>query len=191
MTRSLHPASGPGATAPEVGLREYRATDAGWTREVFRAAVRRTALSHYTPAQVEAWAPADMDLDRWGHRRDAAWTVVAVVADQVVGFADLTDSGEMDMLFVHPDHGRRGIAAALVASVVHEAHRRGLRRVDVQASRVLQPLLERLGFTLDEDRPDNRVGDVVVPNAAMHLAIGDEQTPEVGAAHVAERRPGG
>jgi putative acetyltransferase len=167
----------PGASAPEVDLRRYRATDAAGTLEVFVAAVRRTALSRYTPAQVEAWAPAGIDLDRWGHRRDAAWTVVAVAADQVVGFADLTDSGEMDMLFVHPDHGRRGIASALVASVVHEARRRGLQRVDVRASRVLQPLLERLGFALDEDRPDNRAGDVVVPNAAMHLAIRDQRAP--------------
>ncbi len=165
------------ASAPEIIVREYEANDAAGTREVFHAAVRRTALSHYTQAQVEAWAPDEIDLDHWGRRRAAAWTVVAVGGDDLVGFADLTDAGEMDMLYVHPDHGRRGIASALVAGVVREAGLRGLRSVDVRASRVLQPLLERLGFAVDEDCPGNRIGEQVLPNAAMHLDISSDQTP--------------
>jgi putative acetyltransferase len=163
------------AKAPEVTVRKYEADDAARTRVVFHAAVRRTALAHYTPEQVQIWAPDEVDLDRWRRRRGAAWTVVAVCADELVGFADLTDGGEMDMLYVHPDYGRRGIASALVASVVGEAGRRSLRRVDVRASRVLQPLLERVGFVVDEDRPVNRVGNQVLPNAAMHLDIGRAQ----------------
>jgi putative acetyltransferase len=158
-------------TASGIVLRTYEAHDAACTREVFQAAVRRTALSHYTSAQVQAWAPDDIDLDHWGRQRAAAWTVVAVVGGELVGFADLTGAGEMDMLFVHPDHGRRGIASALVGGVVREAARRDLHRIDVRASRVLQPLLERLGFVVDEDRPTNRIGDQVLANAAMHLVI--------------------
>ncbi len=163
----------------DIIVRKYVASDAAGTREVFNAAVRRTALSHYTRAQVEAWAPEGIDLDDWGRRRAAAWTVVAVGGDEVVGFADLTDAGEMDMLYVHPDHGRQGIASALVAGVIREAGLRGLRRVDVRASRVLQPLLERLGFALDEDRPSNRLGHQLLPNAVMHLDINseNERTP--------------
>ncbi len=166
----------PHDTAPGITVRGYQPEDAPATREVFHAAVRRTALSHYAPAQVQAWAPDEVDLDRWRSRRAAAWTVVAVDAGQVVGFADLTDTGGMDMVFVHPDHARRGIATALIADIVAEATRRGLRRVDVRASRVVQPLLERLGFTVDEDGPDNHVGDQVLANAAMHLDLHGEQT---------------
>lgn len=136
------------AEASEVIVREYEADDAASTREVFHAAVRRTALAHYTPEQVKAWAPDEIDLDRWRRRRGAAWTVVAVCVDELVGFADRTDADEMDMLFVHPDHGRRGTASALMARVVSEAGRRGLPRVDVRASRVLQPLLEGVGFVV-------------------------------------------
>lgn len=157
------------AAAGAVSVRGYEPADAAATREVFSAAVRRTALSHYTEGQVRAWAPDHVDLERWAQHRSAAWTVVAVEDGRVVGFADLTSAGEMDMLFVHPDAARRGIATALVTAVTAQAARRGLRRVDVRASRVLQPLLERLGFTLDADRPDNRVGAQVLPNATMHL----------------------
>lgn len=161
----------------DVTVRAFESADAVATREVFHAAVRRTALSHDTPAQVQAWAPDEVDLDRRARRRAEAWTVVAVARGRVVGFADLTDAGEMDTLFVHPDAGRRGVATALVAAVTGEATRRGMRRVEVRASRVLQPLLERLGFVLDADRPDNRAGDEVLATAAMNLDL-----PPAGAA---------
>ncbi|SDY93077.1 putative acetyltransferase [Modestobacter sp. DSM 44400] len=157
--------------ADAILFRGYQPEDAAATREVFHAAVRQTALSHYTPAQVQVWAPDEVETDRWSRRRATAWTVVAVDAGDVVGFADLTDAGEMDMLFVHPNYARRGIATTLVASIVREALQRGLPRVDVRASRVLQPLLERLGFQLDEDRPDNRLGDQVLANATMHFDL--------------------
>ncbi len=165
----------PRDTAPGTTVRGYEPQDAAATPGVFRAAVRRTALSHDAPAQVRAWAPDGVDLDRWGHRRATAWTVVDVDEGDVVGFADLTEAGEMDVLLVHPDHARRGIATTLVADVVLEATRRGPRRIDVHASRVLRPLLERLASTTDEDRPDHRIGDQVLANAAMHLDLHGEQ----------------
>jgi putative acetyltransferase len=168
------PAAWRPGSASEFMMRSYEPADAAATRKVFYAAVRRTALSHYTSAQAEAWAPDEVDLDRWAHRRAAAWTIVAIDAGDVVGFADLTDTGELDMLFVHPDSARRSIGTALVAHVVREARRRDLHQVDVRASRVLQPLLERLGFVVDEDRPCNRVGGQVLANAAMHLDLRDE-----------------
>ncbi len=158
-------------------VRRYEAQDAAATHEVFHAAVRRTAVSRYTPAQVQVWAPQEVDLEDWARRRGAAWTVVAVDGGRIVGFADLTDAGEMDMLFVHPDHARRGIATALVAEVVREAAERGVHRVDVHASRVLQPLLERLGFVLDQDHPDNRLKGQVLANATMHLDLPVEESP--------------
>lgn len=120
---------------------------------------------------MAAWAPDEVDADRWARRRTAAWTLVAVNDEQVVGFADLTDAGELDMLFVHPDHAREGVATHLLTAVVTEAKHRGLSRVEVRASRVLRPLLERLGFVLDEDNPANRIGDQVLANARLHLTL--------------------
>ena len=158
-------------SAGQVQLRPYEPADAAATWKVFHAAVRSTALACYSAEQVAAWAPDDVDADRWAHRRAAAWTLVAVHNGQVAGFTDLTDAGELDMLYVHPEHARRGVATCLVAGVVTEARRRGLLRLDVRASRVLQPLLERFGFVLDEDIPDNRIGDQVLANARLHLDL--------------------
>ena len=156
-----------------VRLRPYAEGDARATWQVFHAAVRGTALSCYTPAQVAAWSPEDVDAERWARRRAAAWTIVALDGERgpVVAFADLTEAGEMDMLFVHPDHARAGIATVLVARVVEQAAWRGLERVEVHASKVLQPLLTRLGFTTDEDDVENHRDGQVLLNATMHLDL--------------------
>ena len=154
-----------------VTLRPYRDTDAEPTWQVFHAAVRVTAAKDYTPEQLEAWSPGEVDLEAWGRRRAAAWTVVAVEGDRVVGFSDLTDDGVLDMLFVHPDAGGQGVARMLVEAVLAEARRRGLARVATHASRTARPAFERLGFVVDRENVDNTTRGVRVPNFDMHLDL--------------------
>lgn len=157
---------------PSLTLRPYAPDDAAATLDVFRAAVTGTAAAHYTPEQIRAWCPADVDADAWAARRAAAWTVVAVDgAGRVLGFADLTADGVLDMLFVHPEAGGRGASRLLVGAVLAEARRRGLPRVDVRASRSARPVLEALGFTVDGEDPGNTVRGVVVPNTRMHAGL--------------------
>ena len=154
-----------------VTLRPYRDTDAEPTWQVFHAAVRVTAAKDYTPEQLEAWSPGEVDLEAWGRRRAAAWTVVAVEGESVVGFSDLTDDGVLDMLFVHPDAGGQGVARMLVEAVLGEARRRGLARVSTHASRTARPAFERLGFVVDRENVDNTTRGVRVPNFDMHLDL--------------------
>ena len=152
-------------------LRPYRDTDAEPTWQVFHAAVRVAAAADYTPEQLEAWSPDLVDLEAWGRRRAAAWTVVAVAGESVVGFSDLTDDGVLDMMFVHPDAGGRGVGRQLVEAVLGEARRRGLTRVVTHASRTARPAFERLGFVVDRENPDNSTRGVRVPNFDMHLDL--------------------
>lgn len=154
-------------------IRAYRGPDdAAATFDVFQAAIRQTASSVYGPDQVEAWAgPARTDLSDWDRRRREASTLVAEVDDTVVGFTDLLPDGLVDMLFVHPRSGGRGVARALLTAVMRDARARGLTELRTLASRSAQPAFERLGFTVVVQRPDNTVRGVVVPNAEMRRRL--------------------
>ena len=159
---------------PALTIRPYgREGDARATYGVFRAAITRTAASDYTPAQIAAWAgPEETDLDGWHRRRAAPRTWVAEVAGgRVVGFADLLPDGLLDMLYVDPDHGRRGIARRLVATVQQEAAEAGLTELRTHASRTARPLFEACGFRVVRARPDNRVRGQVVPNDEMRCEL--------------------
>lgn len=155
-----------------IDVRRYRPTDAEPTYEVFRTAIRETASAFYSPAQIDAWCPVSHDATAWARRREASWTLVAEVDGHVVGFSDLTEGGEVDMLFVHPDAGGRGVAQALLTRVLAEARRRGVDRVTTRASRVARPVFERLGFTVAEANDANMIRGVVVPNYVMVVDLG-------------------
>lgn len=158
----------------DLRIRRYRDTDARATRSVFERAVRVTAAAHYTGEQLAAWVPDDslgVVLDDWATRRAAVTTWVAELDDAVVGFTDLdVEIGYLDMLFVDPNAGRRGVGSALIRQVLDEARALGLREVTVQASRTAQPVFERHGFVVVREQQVERRG-VLIENAAMRVVL--------------------
>jgi len=159
--------------APSAVVRTYRPpSDAAGTYATFRSAITRTAAADYEPDQIAAWAgPEETDLRAWDARRRSAHTFVAVVGGRVVGFSDFLDDGLLDMLFVHPDQGGRGIARLLVETVQQAAVRAGLTGLHTHASRTARPVFEHLGFRVVTARPDNMVRGLRVPNFEMRCAL--------------------
>jgi putative acetyltransferase len=136
-------------------LRPYRDEDCGATRAVFERAVRLTASGDYSEEQVEAWAPAGFgasDLVDWAAERASAQTVVAAEGDEVLGFSDLVDGSLLDMLYVDPSAGRRGIATALLTEIVSVARAAGTSEIETYASLTARPIFERHGFAVIEQR---------------------------------------
>jgi putative acetyltransferase len=132
-------------------LRPYTAQDAEATLEVFRRAVRQTAIHDYTLEQIAAWSSDDIDLTVWNTRRAARPTVVADL-DGVVGFSDVDDSGYIDMLFVDPDFTRRGVASTLLALLTEQAATAGALELTVLASITARPFFESHRFEVVEER---------------------------------------
>ncbi|WP_432948682.1 GNAT family N-acetyltransferase [Kribbella sp. CA-253562] len=122
--------------------------------------------------QIAAWAPESVDLVEWNERRSAAYTFVAVVDGRVVGFSDVTDDGLLDMLFVHSDAGGRGVARALVETVVAKARELGLSELHTHASRTARPAFERFGFEVERLNDQNWIRGQYVPNYDMRLTVG-------------------
>jgi putative acetyltransferase len=157
----------------EPEIRSYRSPDdAAATFRIFRSAVLQTAAAVYTPEQIAAWAGSDRhDVSGWDLRRRQASTSVAEIDGAVVGFADLVPDGLVDMLFVDPVAGRRGVARALLTTVMRDARLRGMPELRTMASRSAQPVFANLGFTVVADRPGNTVEGVVVPNVEMRCLL--------------------
>jgi putative acetyltransferase len=138
----------------DITIRAYEPADAEPTLRLFERAIRVTARSRYTEAQVAAWLGAPRDPAAWAEERARASTFIAERGGRIAGFTDLLDEGDgagyVDRLFVDPDHGRRGVGAALLDHVTTEAARRGLSTLTTHASLVARPVFESKGFTVTE-----------------------------------------
>ena len=101
---------------------------------------------------------------------------MAIIDDQVAGFTDVDDSGYIDMLFVNPDFGRRGVASALLAHVVDVGRQRGLPPLATFASLTSQPVFERQGFVATGARYFGE-GDLAAKTYAMRCALDSYTAP--------------
>ena len=74
-------------------LREYTPDDCKAIAELFYNTVHTVNSKDYTPAQLDAWAPAAPDVSAWEDSLAANYTVVAENEGVIAGFADLAPGG--------------------------------------------------------------------------------------------------
>ncbi|MGH7995040.1 MAG: GNAT family N-acetyltransferase [Opitutaceae bacterium] len=129
---------------PALLIRPYRPSDLDGVIAIFVRAIREIAARDYNQAQVDAWARPDRN--RWTQKRLDRPTWVAVVDQSLAGFTDLEASGHLDMMYVHPEFQRLGVATALLQSLEDTARSQGLSRIFTESSVTARPLLERRGF---------------------------------------------
>jgi putative acetyltransferase len=149
-----------------VQIRRYEPGEERALFEVYYSAIHLTASRDYTSEQIQAWAPRDLDMNLWENRIHSINPFVADLNGEVVGYADLQANGYIDHFFVSGTHSRRGIGSLLMEHLLEEAKALGLSELTSDVSRTAQPLYEKFGFVLVEQRRTERRG-VIIPNALM------------------------
>ena len=134
-----------------VRLRRFRLDDAPALIALFRDTVRRVNSRDYTPEQIAAWAPDEVDPKRTEVLADR-YTIVAEEGDMIVGFTDLEPDGHIDRFFVHADRQGVGVGRAMMAELAAEAGRAGLRRRFAEVSVTARPFFERQGFVVSAEQ---------------------------------------
>ncbi|RQH01872.1 GNAT family N-acetyltransferase [Natrarchaeobius oligotrophus] len=127
-----------------IRVREATPADAESVAAVHAASVRELASAAYDDEQLGAWL-ANVHPERYPIREtdDGLFVVVAERNGEVVGFgwldcesATADDGvGEVVAVYVHPDHGREGIGAAILERLESIARAAGLEALELLASK--------------------------------------------------------
>ncbi len=134
--------------------------------EVYYSAIHLIASRDYTPAQIQAWAPRNLDPGLWERKIRDINPFVVELKGQIVGYADLQSNGYIDHFFVSGSYSRQGIGSMLMRQLINEATVQGIPEMTSDVSRTAQPFYEKFGFEVVELRfPVTR--GVEVPNALM------------------------
>lgn len=150
-----------------VTLRPYRPEDCPALAALFYETVHTVNAAHYTPAQLNAWAPAcGPDLAAWDKSFRAHRTLVAELDGRLAGFGDLDPAaGYLDRLYVHKDLQGRGVATALCNALEEAA----AGPVVTHASVTARPFFARRGYRVLRAQQVERRG-VTLANYVMEKA---------------------
>ena len=148
----------PNAARPALVIRDADSGDAEEIAILFFETVRRVNSRDYEPSQITAWAGTGVEVARWEERIAKVPTFIAMIGDQIVGFAGFEPDGHIDTLFVHHAHQGEGIASRLLDHIEAEAGRLNLGRLHTEASITARPLFERRGFVVVAEQEVERQG---------------------------------
>ena len=128
-------------------IRPYASADLEQVLALFYNTVHYINCRDYSPAQLDAWAPAAPDKERWASPLSAHAAWVAELNGTLTGFADLDfPSHYLDRLYVHKDFQRQGVASALCSELERTARNHGLLQLHTEASITARPFFERRGY---------------------------------------------
>ena len=132
-------------------IRRALMDDAADILAAHHSAVHTTAGRHYPPAITAQWSRT-VDAERINQMREVIAAGrelihVAVIAGRVRGFGsfDASTNG-LIAIYVHPDAGRMGMGAALLAAVEQHARDLGLRFLAMDASVNAEAFYRKHGY---------------------------------------------
>jgi putative acetyltransferase len=110
-------------------------------------------IDDYSLEQVTLWASAKEPLLNWQNKITTQYFLVAKINDQIVGFSSLAEAtGYVDVLYVHKDFQRRGIAKKLLQSLEARANLLQIAYLYTEASITAKPFFEKQGFFLQKEQ---------------------------------------
>ena len=151
-------------------IRRFRLGDEAALFRVYFTAIHGVASRDYSPEQIEAWAPADLDVHLWANRVQKIRPFVVEFDKEIVGYADVQPDGYVDHFFVSGSHPRKGIGTRLMSRIHEEARSLGLPELTSNVSKTAEPFFALHGFHLVERRFPVLRG-VTLQNALMRKEL--------------------
>lgn len=127
-------------------IREMYAGECGAVAALIYRTVHTTCSADYTRAELDAWAPENMDLKKFCKTLLKSRNFVAVEGGAIIGFASIGSDGYLNRLYVHNNFQGRGIGAELLRRAEICAARLGADSVTLDSSRTAEGFYKRMGY---------------------------------------------
>lgn len=147
-------------------LRNYQKSDLENILAIFNGTVQAINKKDYTQQQIEQLVQPKPDYEKWHARLSSSYTIVALNRMEVIGFGNITDTGELDLLYVDKKWIGYGIGKMLATDLMDHALKAGVKELTVYSSITAKPFFESLGFELMKQKVQYRNG-VMLMNYLM------------------------
>jgi len=142
-------------------VRLYKSEDCKKIIKLFYDSVHTVNFKDYNSAQLDVWAPEEIDVDMWDKSLSYNYTIVVEINGLIAGFGDMDDTGYFDRLFVHKDFQGQGVATRIANKLEKYAQQNGITVVTTEAPITARPFFEKRGYQLIKQQSIERKGQTL------------------------------
>ena len=134
-------------------IRRYKNEDCETVSKLFYETVHSVNAKEYTAEQLSVWANNADSLKSRGNDLLKQYTLIAEINGETVGFGSIDKSGYLDLLFVHKNYQKQGIATALCNELEKD-----FSIIKTYASITAKPFFESRGYSVIKQQEVERNG---------------------------------
>lgn len=153
-----------------IDIRKYKSGEEEKLFEIFYNTIRKINIQDYTNEQVKAWAPDDYDESRWRERIKGINPFVALLKNEIVGYADIQKDGYIDHFFCHHKFQGKGIGKTLMSRIFEAGEELKVTRYYSEVSITAKPFFEHFGFIVIREQ-EVEVRGVKLKNYLMEKVV--------------------
>ncbi|MGF1638355.1 MAG: GNAT family N-acetyltransferase [Cyclobacteriaceae bacterium] len=151
---------------PIISIRHAKLGDLPEVQKMFVDTITTVCKVDYSPTQIKAWTSSTENTQNWTDRLISQFFLVAELGNQIVGFASLKHDDYLDLMYVHKDHQRQGIADKLYGGIEKEAIKRKASKIISDVSITARPFFEKKGFIVQTEQ-SNLIHGIEIINYKM------------------------
>jgi len=146
----------------EITIRRAKIGDLTEMQKLYVDTITTICKDDYSQEQIKAWTSLVTNTQRWTDILTSQYLLIAEIDSQIVGYISLSNNDYIDLLYVHKDYQRQGIADKLYFEIEKEAIRQNGTFLSSDVSKTARPFFEKKGFIILKEQTNIRQGVEII-----------------------------
>lgn len=130
----------------KISIRNVNPGDLTEMQELFVNTISTICKNDYSSEQINAWTSSIENIPGWTDRISSQYFLIAELDNKIVGYISLKDNDYLDLLYVHKDYQKQGIAAKLYDEIEKQAIRNNSPALHSDVSKTAKSFFLKNGF---------------------------------------------
>lgn len=137
---------------------------------LFYDTIQNINIRDYSIDEVNDWSSWHQDHSKWVQKIEEQYFIIARSETKIVGFGSVSTEGYLDLMFVHKDFQKKGIATALLKNLENFAINQKIRLLTADVSITASGFFLNSGFVI-EARQKKKSKDLYLTSFKMSKVL--------------------
>lgn len=145
-----------------VTIEKAKLDDLKEIQAVFKHSIIKVCQKEYSLRERTVWSNSINNSDKWKNLLTEDYFIVAKIKGRIVGFSSLKGKDYLNLIYVHPDYVRKGIASQLFNTIKAQSIALGGNKMVSDVSLTAKSFFEKKGFTLINENKNGLENEILI-----------------------------